>query len=320
MKNTLISIIIPVYNAEKYIGRCVESIMNQTHSCLEIILVDDGSSDDTLKICREYADEDNRIKVLHKENGGVSSARNLGLKSCKGEYIGFIDSDDYIDKTMYEELLSAAVKHNAGISMCAYYRITGENKDIQCSYGDAETITNVQLMRDIYTYKCMGVLWNKLFKRSVFLRGDEMTLFNEEVHFCEDVLMLTILTKRSAKVAHCNKALYNYIISEGSLCHGGINERRLTILKALDLIVERCEENFPSILKSAEYFSVSNKIGTLLKLEDSDAISNKKERIAALKRDLKKHAKSCNTKMKLKIFTAVHFSFVYKLMKKMKKR
>ncbi len=319
MNENLISIIIPVYNAEKYIGRCIDSILAQTHERLEIVLVDDGSTDNSLKICREYAEKDSRIMVLHKENGGVSSARNLGLEACSGEYIGFIDSDDHIASTMYEELLSAALKHDTGISLCAYYRIKGETKDIQGLCGDAETITNTQLMKDIYTYKSMGVLWNKLFKRSVFF-GEDNTLvrFNEELHFCEDVLMLTQITRNSSLVAVCGKPLYNYIINEESLCHGGISERRLTILKALDLIADKCRENFPSIAKSAEYFSITNKIGTLLKLRDSDSIPDKKPRISALKKDLKKHAKSCDAKMKLRIFIAVHFPFVYKLMKNMK--
>lgn len=319
MNNILISIIIPVYNAEGHIGRCIDSILAQTHKNLEIVLIDDGSSDNSLKICKEYAEKDSRIVVLHKENGGVSSARNLGLESCNGEYIGFIDSDDYIENTMYEELLYAALKNDTVISMCAYNLIKGETKDIKGFCSDADTITNTQLMKDIYTYKNMGVLWNKLFKRTVFFSNDNSPVrFNEELHFCEDVLMLTEITKNSSYIAVCSKALYNYIINEDSLCHGGISERRLTILKALDLITAKCSENFPSIIKFAEYFSISNKIGTLLKLMDTNSIPDKKLRLNALKKDLKKHAKSIDAKMKLKILIAVYFPFVYKLMKKIK--
>lgn len=320
MKNILISIIIPIYNAEKYIGRCLESVLAQTHEKLEILIVDDGSSDNSLEICRDYAEKDSRIKVLHKENGGVSSARNLGLKSCSGEYIGFIDSDDYIEKTMYEELLDVAIQNNTGISMCGYYRIIGENKSIQGSYDDVKTISNVQLMNDIYNYKCMGVLWNKLFKRNVFYSSHGTIFFNEQLHFCEDVLMLTTVTKNSENIAVCNKPLYNYLISDGSLCHGEINERKLTLLQALDLIEQQCKKNFPVIMKSAEYFAISNKIGILLKLKNSCELFDKKKYISDLKKDLKKYVKNCNLKMKLRIFIAVHFSPVYKLMKIMKKR
>ena len=103
----LISIIVPIYNVEKYIHKCIESIINQTYKNLEIILVDDGSPDNCGNICEEYAKNDSRIKVIHKENNGLSSARNAGLEICKGDYIGFVDSDDYIELNMYEVLINA---------------------------------------------------------------------------------------------------------------------------------------------------------------------------------------------------------------------
>ena len=105
MSNVMLSIIVPVYNVEKYIGKCIESIVNQTYKDLEIILVDDGSTDNSGKICDEWARKDKRIKVIHKKNGGLSDARNAGLDICTGDYIGFVDSDDYIELNMYEDLL-----------------------------------------------------------------------------------------------------------------------------------------------------------------------------------------------------------------------
>ena len=128
-EKTLISIIVPVYRTEKYLDRCVESIVNQTYKNLEIILVDDGSPDDCPKMCDEWAKKDKRIKVIHKENGGVSSARNIGIKSAKGKYIGFVDSDDYIEKEMYESLIDVLNKN--------------KNLDyIYCDIYDAEKINN----------------------------------------------------------------------------------------------------------------------------------------------------------------------------------
>ena len=110
--NSLISVIVPVYNVEDYLDRCIESIINQTYKNLEIILVDDGSTDSSGKKCDEYALRDGRIKVFHKENGGVSSARNMGLDIATGDYIGFVDSDDLLEHNMYEMLLNNAEKHN----------------------------------------------------------------------------------------------------------------------------------------------------------------------------------------------------------------
>ena len=116
--NDLISVIIPIYNVEKFLSFCIDSIVNQTYKNLEIILVDDGSTDNSGKICDEYALKDNRIKVMHKQNGGVSSARNVGLNIAKGKYIGFVDSDDYVENDMFEILHNLIIKNNVDISCC----------------------------------------------------------------------------------------------------------------------------------------------------------------------------------------------------------
>ena len=113
-----ISVIIPVYNVEEYLDKCVTSVLNQTYKNLEIILVDDGSPDNCPKMCDEWAKKDKRIKVVHKKNGGLSDARNSGIEVCTGEYIGFVDSDDYIDKQMYKELLKRIESTNSDMVMC----------------------------------------------------------------------------------------------------------------------------------------------------------------------------------------------------------
>ena len=113
-----ISVIVPVWNAHDYLGRCVESIIDQTYKNLEILLVDDGSSDDSLAICNRYAEKDTRIKVFHKENGGQASARNYALEYATGEYIGFVDNDDWIFPTMYERLHQLMVQYQADVGRC----------------------------------------------------------------------------------------------------------------------------------------------------------------------------------------------------------
>ena len=118
-----ISVIVPVYNVEKYLRKCIESILNQTFREFELILVDDGSTDSSGKICDEYALKDSRIKVIHKENGGASSARNAGLDVAKGEYIGFVDSDDWIEMDMYGELYRLIKENNTDISVCGINNI-----------------------------------------------------------------------------------------------------------------------------------------------------------------------------------------------------
>ncbi len=119
----LISIIVPVYNVEQYLEKCVKSIIRQTYKNIEIILIDDGATDSSGKICDKLKLKDNRIKVIHKENGGLSDARNAGLKVAKGEYIGFVDSDDYIKEDMFETLYNLNKKYNSEISIVSYYEI-----------------------------------------------------------------------------------------------------------------------------------------------------------------------------------------------------
>ena len=122
--NNLISVIIPVYNVEQYLSKCLDSVVNQTYKNLEVILVDDGSTDNSGKICDEFALKDNRIIVIHKSNGGLSSARNEGLKFAKGQYVGFVDSDDYIEIGMYEKLLEVSLKYGSDVVCSNYYRVT----------------------------------------------------------------------------------------------------------------------------------------------------------------------------------------------------
>ena len=122
-----ISVIVPIYNTEKYLARCIESILCQTYTNLEIILVDDGSTDKSGDICDFYARKDNRVKVVHKENGGAAAARNFALNMVTGQYIGFVDSDDYTDIEMYQKLYEKAKQENADIVVCGYYGVQEQN-------------------------------------------------------------------------------------------------------------------------------------------------------------------------------------------------
>ena len=130
-----ISVIVPIYNVEKYLDRCLKSIINQTYKNLEIILIDDGSPDNCGTICDEYAKKDNRIKVVHKDNGGLVKARNTGLDIATGEYISFIDPDDWIELNMYEEMIKIADETNTDIVRCGYYRDNDKESMERISFG-----------------------------------------------------------------------------------------------------------------------------------------------------------------------------------------
>ncbi|MGZ5551627.1 MAG: glycosyltransferase family 2 protein, partial [Nitrososphaeraceae archaeon] len=143
-----ISIIIPVYNGVKYLPKCIDSVLNQTYKNLEIILVDDGSTDESGKICDTYSLKDNRIKVVHKQNGGLSDARNTGLKIATSEYIGFVDSDDFIESDMYEILLKTLYAYDADIVQCASYKIIDEKINPEHYSGTVEQFDSYSALEE----------------------------------------------------------------------------------------------------------------------------------------------------------------------------
>lgn len=160
-----VSIVIPVYNVEKYIRECLDSIINQTYKNLEIILVDDESKDKSGIICDEYALKDSRIKVVHKKNGGAASARNIALDLLTGDYIAFIDSDDYVASQYIEYLVQYLEQNNADISICSYYDLYTDNM-IQHDLVD-KTFTKKQYLENFLGDWTSGILWNKLFKKKL---------------------------------------------------------------------------------------------------------------------------------------------------------
>lgn len=168
----LVSIIVPVYKVEPYLRRCIDSIVNQTYTNLEIILVDDGSPDGCPQICDEYAAKDNRIVVIHKENGGLSDARNAGLDICNGEYISFVDSDDWVANTYIEIMLNAIVRNNAEIAVSNFIRVnqTFELKITSNNIYDIEILTPIQAVKKLWSPQSITFIIScaKLTKRSLF--------------------------------------------------------------------------------------------------------------------------------------------------------
>lgn len=203
----LISVIVPIYHVEQYLRRCIDSIIGQTYKNLEIILVDDGSDDGCPAICDEYARKDNRIVVIHKENGGVSDARNNGLDAAKGEYIGFVDPDDYIHRDMYRILMDTILKDSADACICSYkYVYDGREKETDTVFdGDiSEIIKSGNEIQYLY-YNCdrkleLTVPWNKLYKKEVFrdLRYPKGKIFEDEattfkiLYRCQKVCLIDL--------------------------------------------------------------------------------------------------------------------------------
>lgn len=209
----LISIIVPVYNVEEYLEKCVESIINQTYKNIEIILVDDGATDNSGKICDELGKKDDRIIVIHKANGGLSDARNAGLKIAKGEYIGFVDSDDYIAEDMFETLYNLNKKYNSEISIVSYYEIyKGRVIGVRDSK-NLEELTKLEAIRELLIdTNIQSYAWNKLFKKELF-DGLE---FPTNKNF-EDIATTLLLFEKANKVVLLEDPKYYYVRRDNSI-------------------------------------------------------------------------------------------------------
>ena len=253
----IISIIVPIYNVENYIEKCIDSLVSQTIENIEIILVDDGSTDNTPKIIDEYAKKyPEKIKVIHKENEGVSIARNVGMKEANGEYVGFLDSDDWVNPDMYEILYNKALEEDFDVVACNTSAIYPDNEVIiESNIKDNESIK--ELMIDAY-----AVIWNKIYKKSLI----ENIKFKEKMNFCEDVRFLYMLYPKINKIGSVDMALHNYLQRTGSLTYT-YNEKLYQLIDSLDDIVKyyKDEKIYEIYKEELEYSYVRYLYATFIK-------------------------------------------------------
>lgn len=256
MSESLISVIVPVYNAEKYIEKCVASIRAQTYRNLEIILVDDGSCDRSGELCEAFALEDSRIVVIRKENGGVASARNAGLDAMHGDYVGFVDADDWIDPEMYEVLLQRMIAENAQISCCGTALVTGEGKIT----GYFEADLNVQLTVDstnaqmelIHGGRITNSMLDKLYAAGVF---DGLRQKNV---YMEDMAIQYLLIAKAERVTYTGRPMYFYYMSENSITRGHFTTRFFEWVTGTEDRLAFYREQYPAYVPEAynQYISL----------------------------------------------------------------
>ena len=244
MNQGLVSIIVPVYKAEKYIHQCIDSLLAQTYSNIEVILVDDGSPDHCGKICDEYAAKDCRVKVIHQQNGGVSVARQTGIDHATGEYSIHADPDDWVELNMIEELVAKAVANNADMVICDFYRESKSDRIHVCQ-NLGNDLSASAVLRKILSQQLHGSCWNKLVNRS---RIEGIGFTPEDLCILEDELYNIRILTRSIKVTYLPKALYHYRIdNEDSLCNTISDKSFKSKVKAVSEIESFCLANVAGI-------------------------------------------------------------------------
>lgn len=224
----LISVIVPIYKVQDYLDRCVQSIVNQTYKNLEIILVDDGSPDDCPRICDEWTKKDQRIKVIHKENGGLSDARNAGMKVMAGVYVSYIDSDDWIEENMYQMMMDAIKTNKADICECAFEKTSGSVKKEDQKNDDKVSIMDKRsALMAVVEEKIQPVVWNKLYKRKVV-----ENLWFKVGKYNEDEFFTYKAIERANKIIQISDIGYYYFFREDSIINETYTIRRLDGLEA----------------------------------------------------------------------------------------
>ena len=268
MNRDTISVIVPVYNVEAYLARCVDSILGQTYDDLEVILVDDGARDSSGRICDQYAAKDSRVKVIHKENGGLSSARNAGIEAATGEYLSFVDSDDWIEPDMYAHMLGLIRKYEAKLVCAGRYDVdgsTGEKRIGLCPQRE-EVIPAEELVGRIFLWdNCDSSACDKLYHRSLF--GN----YRYPVGVVsEDVSVMYRIILGARKAVMCDRPVYNYFHRPGSITTASISDKTFHYSRHTEKIYADIRQNHPNILPQASFLRVRSLYHLLVTLEQAD--------------------------------------------------
>ena len=245
--DSLISVIIPVYNVKPYLRMCAESVFTQTFRNLEILFVDDGSTDGSGELCDELAREDGRVRVIHQENGGLSAARNTGIDACKGDYIYFLDSDDAVSPVALAHLWTACVRFKADAAIGDFIRFTESGVPSERRNHSSSVIDTEETLRRMLMNEGIGhTAWGKLFRRELWaVHRFPVGLLYEDLAVLYDVML------GADKTAVVTDALYFYRMQEGSIMHSKIQEKNLTLLDTCDHVTELVTGAYPSLRGAA---------------------------------------------------------------------
>ena len=294
----MITIIVPIYNASKYLRQCLETLHQQSYNKIEILLINDGSTDNSEIVCKEFVKKDSRFKYIFKHNGGVSSARNIGIEQAKGDYIIFVDSDDFCDSNMLDSVLSELTKNTL---LCfGYFRAFKNKQEKEVLNESQQQNINKNMYKYIIDSESIGgYLWNKVFDAHIIKNHN--IKFDEKIHFMEDMLFVIEYTKYITKIKYIEKPLYFYRMRKSGASGNLFNSKNLSMLEALKILIEKFQENKEiNILLKYNYLYNYYRLKYQNKNEKNNIIGNEKEFI-----------KELNKKKQLKIFIVKQFHFIY---------
>jgi len=328
MQNKKVSIIVPIYKVEDYLKRCVDSITNQTYKNLEIVLVDDGSPDNCPAICDELEKTDERIKVVHKENGGLSDARNAGMDVSTGDYIGFVDSDDYIDADMFEILVDAIEEHDADISCCRYTRIWDDGKVEKVGNDDSVNVYEGLdgLKEYLYARTVDPFAWNKLFKAEQL---GNLKYPDKNVRFIKGILgednpFNIELLKTTKRLVVVGKSKYNYLQArEGAITNSAVSQKKIDSVFFWDTVSKDCKENYPELLEYAVRRQALFYVGLFNRIYEDESYKAERAVIREFAREnlsIIKHSKICENSVKLSVLFVAKCPKLYVLIMRIYKK
>lgn len=280
-KEPLLSIILPVYNGEQYIEKCIKQITEQNYKNFELIIVNDGSNDNTLKLINKYIKQDKRIVLIDKKNTGVSNSRNIGIMKAKGNYIAFVDVDDIIDPTIYEKMIKKLELSNADVCVCNYKEyFLNKNKYVPSKYAlKNEIISKETAIRNYLLDKIGPAIWDKTYKSNIV----KNTRFEESLNIGEDILYCLNILFKTNKVATIEDELYYYVQQDKSVMHK-INEKYLQFKKVTGLINKKDQEYLKTNFKKEfDFFKLEMITRGIHSISTNYNKENKKDAIRLLK-------------------------------------
>lgn len=293
--NELVSVIVPVYNTQDYLERCLTSLVHQTYKNFEIILIDDGSTDSSAEICDKWSDIYSFIKVYHYPNKGIAESRNRGIKQSVGDYITFVDSDDFLESNYIELLMDLLKKNNADISVCGYKNVysDGRVKSFFQSLVDERIVTAKEAIRMICLQKEITVsAWAKLYKAELF---DEIVYPSGKLY--EDLGTTCSVFGKAKKVALQNVPLYGYFINEEGIMRSKFKSSKLDIIEMSEVMLDYITNKYPELIKEARCLHTSNLCHLYMELPEHSYNSLKKD----IFKTVKKFRRDCLTTKEVRI-------------------